>query len=508
MRLVKAAWFALRLLGAAGALAVVTAPSTRAHAEEPRAAGMVLILDGAPWSLEPEAVRAAVEHELGRPVTLAPAAAPGQASLVLHGEPGGRVSLTYHAEDGRQIRRTIDMPSDPAGGPETVALLAGNLVRDDASELAAALGKRAPAEEESAAPPPVEKSEPPPARTKQTPGAASASGAPVPQPPCARAGVPTVIAGVELVPFVGTSLATGTSVSRHYSLNLLGGYVAGLAGVELGAGFNMESAFMCGVQLAGVANVVTGPVRGLQLAGGLNLATSLEGVQLGGVNVSAGPVTGVQVGFVGIGAGPLAGLQAGGVTVAAGDVTGVQLGGVNVATGKVKGAQIGAINYARRSTFSLGVINIIRDGRLHLDVWGQESGILMAGVKHGSDYFHNIYGAGVRVSSDKPRVAYAFGLGGRITPAERLWIDIDVLAYGLHEVPSFVPAAVVGQARVLVGLRLASRFAVFAGPSYNIAYGRTPEDSQLSPYGALILDPTEPDPVRGWPGLTVGVQAF
>ncbi|MGK3962151.1 hypothetical protein WMF38_54735 [Sorangium sp. So ce118] len=538
----------LRALAAASVVAAVSVPPASALAAEPSAAGIDLVVDGASWTLDPEAVRAAVGRELGGPVALSPSANAGRPTLVLRGEPDGRVTLTYSSTDGRHIGRTIDVPEDPDRAAEAIALLAGNLVRDEAAELAAALGKRPP--EEPAASP-----TPPPAGEPKPPGQAarSAKAAPPEPPPCALPGATTVVFGGDFVPFVGSSSFTGTNVVRRYSLNLVGGYTAGVTGAELSAGVSISSSFMCGAQLSAAANLALGPARGAQLTGGLNLAMSLSGAQVGPINVVTGPVDGVQGGVLNV-AGPVDGVQGGAVNIAAGSVagaqvglvnvavgestdvqvsllntavskstdvqislanlaagqsTGTQIGLVNVATGKVGGMQIGLVNYADESPLSLGLLNIVRDGRFDVDVWGLESGIVMAGLKHGSDHFHNIYGVGVRLVGDRPMIAYALGLGGRISVGERAFIDLDALGYSLHDPSSsFQPAAVLTQARALLGVRLAPEFAIFGGPSYNVAFGDTPEDASLSPYGSIPLRFNDTDAQRAWPGVVLGVEVL
>ncbi|WP_437774143.1 LA_2272 family surface repeat-containing protein [Sorangium sp. So ce1097] len=547
----------LRAIAAAGVFAAASALPASALAAEPSAAepsvaGVELVVDGASWTLEPEAVRAALGRELGGPVTLVDAATAGRPTLVLRGEPAGRVTLMYSAADGRHIGRTIDVPEDPDRAAEAIALLAGNLVRDEAAELAAALGRR-PSEEPAAAPPAPAARPAPPAATQPSRAAQPARPAPPGPPPCALPGAQTVLVGGDVVPFVGSSTVDGTNVVRRYSFNFVGGYTAGVSGVELGAGVNILSSFLCGAQISSGANIVLGPASGTQVTVGLNLATSLRGAQIGSLNLATGPVEGVQGGVLNVAVGAVAGAQLGMANVAvgeatdvqvgianlavsastdlqislanvaagktsdvqiglanlaAGESTGVQIGLLNVSTGAVRGAQIGLVNYADASPLSLGLVNIIRNGRLHIDAWGTESGLAMAGIKHGSDHFHNVYGIGVRLFGDRPLIAYALGLGGRISLGERAYADLDVLGYSLHEPSALKPTAVLTQARALLGLRLLPGFAIFGGPSYNVAFGETPEDTGLSPYGSIPLRIDDSFSQRGWPGVVLGVQAL
>jgi hypothetical protein len=195
--------------------------------------------------------------------------------------------------------------------------------------------------------------------------------------------------------------------------------------------------------------------------------------------------------------------------VAASESTDVQIGLLNIATGKVGGAQIGLVNYADDSPFSLGLFNFIRKGRLHLDVWGLESGIVVAGVKHGSDHIHNIYGFGFRTIGSRPLLVSALGLGGRISISQHVYADIDVLGYSLHEPSSLEPAATMAQARALLGFRLFPELAIFGGPSVNVSFSGTPKDAQLSPYGSAPLGADDASSTeRAWPGVVLGVQAF
>ncbi|UQA62254.1 LA_2272 family surface repeat-containing protein [Polyangium aurulentum] len=550
----QAGALAMRVLAAMGALALAAASPARAHAEEPAAASTALVIDSAPWDLDPEDVRAAIARELGGTVTLEASATPGRPALVLRSEPDRRVTLTYQAEDGRRTGRTIDLPDDPDRAAETIALLAANLARDEAAELAAALGKRpspAPAEPPpEAAEPPPEAAAPPPAKpspvkprpakpaSQAKPDPAKPDPAPGPTAadhPCWRLGLETVVGGGDVLPLVGTSTTTGTNVVRSYSANLIAGYTAGLTGVELSAGANIEHTFMCGAQISNVANIVSGPVRGMQLTGVINVGTSVFGAQGASINVAAGPLHGLQVGGVDI-SGPLRGAQIGGINIAAGsavgtqigginvsgdftgvqmsavniangDTTGVQIGAINVSTGRLRGAQIGLINYADRSSFSFGLVNIVPKGRVHLEAWGQESGIVMAGVEHGGDHFHNIYGVGARLAGDRVRPALTLGYGVRIPVVSRIYVDVDALGYTLHEPPSFAISAVMAQVRALVAVRLLPKLAIYAGPSYSFSYafGR---EHDLSPYGSLLVNDDPSEPVRAWPGLSVGVRVF
>ena len=167
------------------------------------------------------------------------------------------------------------------------------------------------------------------------------------------------------------------------SLNILGGYTAGVDGVEIAGLFNINKKDVKTFQTAGLLNIVGGKVQGFQAAGTFNVVmdsvagsqvagvfnnvqNSVEGFQAAGVinrtrqNFKGGQVAGV----LNISQGQFKGVQAAGVTnVTFKNHSGPQIAGVNnLALGEVKGTQIaGVLNTGWKSvdgTQIAGVLNI------------------------------------------------------------------------------------------------------------------------------------------------------
>jgi hypothetical protein len=506
----------LHLLTATGTLgaAVTWAPPVRADGSN-QTAEVLFLLDGLPGNLDPEQVRAAVARELGTSVTLTEKAPSGANALTLHGGDGQHIRLSYRAADGRVIERDVDLPDASDRAVELVALLAGNLVRDEAAELGAAFMKKS-----AKPPPPAATATTAPGATTPPPGPKPGAAAP---PLRAREHLPRRFVTVDLLPFVGTSSFVGVGASRHLSLNVLAGVGESVEGLEIGGLFNINSAFVHGAQLAGLANVTLGPVKGAQLAGLANAAQGIDGVQAGLVNVVTRDASGFQAGFVDLVGGDLKGAQLGLIEITAGNVrgdqiglvnigggsiSGAQIGLVNIATGSVRGAQIGFINVSTSSTFSLGFLNVFTRGRLHLDFWGQESGLLMAGIKHGSGYFHNIYGVGILPVGDRARVALSLGVGAHFPLSSRLFLDVDLLDYAFFGASAFEVVVNLAQTRVVLGGRLGDHLAIYGGPSYNVATSFDGQEPGLSPYGVNFTGSHGKNIVQGWPGLVLGVQGL
>ena len=395
-----------------------------------RAAGIALRADG--WDDgDRSGLRVALAKTLGVAIT-EPTTDKREAlaTVVVRRRADGNVTIVFIRPDGREVERTLDLPADRDLATETIALAAGNLVRDEAAELVASLSP--------APPPPTEA----PAAPEEVPtvDAASAPPAPATQRVSCTDAEPLFF-GADFAPYAGSS-SKYADRRRTLSFNFVAGYSRGLRGFELGVGANIESAFMCGVQIAAGANVVLGDVRGVQLApanvalgavqgvqvGVVNLAKGdIEGVQLGPVSIGGGALTGAQVGVVNLLGGSVLGSQSGVVNIASADVRGAQLGVVNiahggvdgvqigttnVATGEVRGTQVGVVNYAEVSDYPVGVVSVVRRGRTSVDGWVTESGIGMAGVRHGGRVIHNVYGVGYRAGSPSGW-SFALGLGAR-----------------------------------------------------------------------------------------------
>ncbi len=215
-----------------------------------------------------------------------------------------------------------------------------------------------------------------------------------------------------LTPGISSHGRMSSQVVNKASINLLGGYTAGVDGIEVGAGFNIVKHDARYLQVAGIFNIVGGDVVGFQGAGiynnvlggamGMQAAgignvckERIYGIQAGGIfsvcgdkvqggqfagiaNVTIDSIKGIQaagitnlcikdiVGFQMAGitntGKSLKGMQAAGIiNVAASDVTGMQFSGlINMCGGTLRGMQAGSIiNFSKELRgVQLGIINV------------------------------------------------------------------------------------------------------------------------------------------------------
>jgi len=353
---------------------------------------------------------------------------------------------------------------------------------------------------------------------------------------------PTDIVGADLLPWVGTSGGNDGMHNRHFSFNLIGGISGGIFGAEIGAGLNITRGDVTGAQIAGAANVIGGRVLGAQiggaanfvreghigvqigggfnmnfgtgggahLAGGFNFTKGQHyGIQLsGGFNFLSGGIRGIQLTGGFNYAGNVIGAQLATVNVAAGDVKGAQIGALNISSGDVKGVQLGVVNVANRSSFPLGLVNVVRDGRSHFDTWFSADGFAQIAFKHGGDYFHYIYTVGYGAFSELTW-NLGIGLGGHIPLKGGFYIDIDLLSQHINHGGWSTELNLMNTFRVIAGWQILPKMAIYGGVSYQVFLSQRYDGAQYPLITSEVLvDRQQPGDllVRGWPGFLIGLQ--
>lgn len=347
-----------------------------------------------------------------------------------------------------------------------------------------------------------------------------------------------------LTPGLGTHGRMSSQVVNKFSLNLLGGYTAGVNGVEIAGGFNISKQDVRYVQIAGAFNIVSGHVKGVQLAGfGNHILDSLTGVQVSGFssNVKRN-VDGVQVsGFLsragseisgaqvsggislsrkgGKGAqisggynqvlGPFSGVQiAGGINLARSDIRATQIaGGINLA-GNIKGVQLSAVNIAKRmqglqlgivnvadssSGVSLGLFNFIRKSTSNISVYASEVAALNVAWKMGTHKFYSLLTGGTGLNGRHKIYTFGAGLGKEFRPFQKIGFFVEILSQNIYqgsweEMPSLY------RLQTAVNYKLSKRILVFAGPSFSIF------DSD----GAESKENYKSFPINGYPSFGMG----
>jgi hypothetical protein len=452
------------------AFLALAAPAALAHADTQP---LHVSIDGAADGV---AIRDSITTELAAPVVSAEAAHCETPCLAISID-GTAASLTFMPVTGAWRSRMLDLGSDASQWPTLIALLAGNLVRDEADSLLADLPAAEPAAPAPVVAPAVVLDRPPIPR--QAP------------PPLARPRRSAAV-GFGVVPLASSDLDEIGTVEHTVSLHLLAGVSGGSRVAAIGGLSDLERGPVRGAQIAG-AVVMAPQVHGFQIAGVIAMGKQVEGVQIAGGGVGADDVRGVQIGGMFAGAQRAAGLQIAGGGVYAGDLRGIQIaggsstatvshgvqiaglatyterganvqiagatniaasahtqiaGGVNVA-GKLTGFQLAPINIAREQAgvqlgvinvggspdgVSIGLINIVPGGRTDVEASVDSSALGTVLLRHGSRRWHNVYAVGGEQGNDVWMAG--FGMGPSWTRGDAT-IDLDAMCWHVSEGSDF-----------------------------------------------------------------------
>ncbi|HEY9176778.1 MAG TPA: hypothetical protein VIN07_03765 [Flavipsychrobacter sp.] len=322
-----------------------------------------------------------------------------------------------------------------------------------------------------------------------------------------------------IIPGLSSQGRMSAQVVNRFSFNMLGGYTAGVDGMEMAGVFNINKKSVrylqvagvfnvtggnaAGVQASGVYNQVMDSVAGLQVAGLANVVKGkVAGVQGAGIyNLSIGRVTGGQLsGVVNTTINRLDGLQAAGVinsaiknvagaqaagviNLAIKDVKGVQAAGVvNACAGSMRGLQVsGVVNYATRlrgaqiglvniadssSGVGIGLFSFVLKGYHKMSVSANEAFTYNVALKTGTHWLYNIYSAGASLQQGGNAYILGTGYGSELPISKRFSINPELTGHAIYlgnwsEVNSMV------RLQLNLNVHLGKYVSLFAGPSFS-----------------------------------------
>lgn len=301
---------------------------------------------------------------------------------------------------------------------------------------------------------------------------------------------------VSLTPGLSTHGMMSGQVVDKVSINLIGGYTAGIEGFEVAGAFNLNKGDVSGIQVAGVFNKNGGNLDGVQLSGAYNhAAKSVSGAQVAGVANHTNKAKGIQI--------------AGLINKVDSDMRGVQLSGFLNKARYLRGMQIGVVNIADSLDGAvLGVVNIIRkNGVLNLSVAADESVNLV--FRSGTKRLYTILLAGSTTASTDHALLVGYGLGTQfrlnekwhISP-EATWRDYFIDSDSNDHLSKL---------DVLVHRRLWGKSSIYFGPSLNIWYSNRDEatpDLWFLNENRRTYQKIGDGALRGWVGATIGIGVF
>jgi hypothetical protein len=397
--------------------------TTTARAQEPATAPAA---DALPVSLElvstpltAKEIESALASELRVPVKATTRPSPQGLAIAVKWR---RVTVSFVKDGGEKTTRSIDLPADRAQSLEIIALLAGNIARDEATELLERLTPTEPPPEPPA--PPTAETTEPPAPAEKAPAKKDEAELPKPPPSKQKQGLPpppklppppAPSRSEELAKLIRdenasfnlslwhpmTLLAETERRVIHGELGLAYSRIGALEGAAITLGYlrveqhhagfsstlgwNRVDGKVMGVQMSVIGTEGHGNLRGYEASSVLALRWgNVEGAQTAAVFARADDVIGLQASAVGARARDVKGLQASSIAVSrdfigiqpavvavSRDLLGLQASVVGVARDvkgfqasvvasarDVEGVQAAVVNVAKTADVQIGVVNV------------------------------------------------------------------------------------------------------------------------------------------------------
>lgn len=349
-----------------------------------------------------------------------------------------------------------------------------------------------------------------------------------------------------LTPGLSSHGSMSGSVVNKFSLNLVGGYTAGVNGAEIAGLFNLNKADVKYAQFAGVLNLIGGSTEGIQTAGVVNtVAQNANGLQVSGVyNHVLGKVNGVQISTANYVRGLTEGMQISALgNMVNDDLHGIQITGLanvvkqetrgfqlsafgNAALQELKGMQLsGILNYAKHnkgfqlgliniadtsSGVSLGLINIVRHGYHKLSISANDLINANVSFKSGNADFYTIFLLGKNFVKEENIETFGFGFGHDFFAGKRLSFSTELTAQHLH-LGRWDYANILNKFQLNFQVRVSKGFSIYGGPVLNYYVTGAPHNyvsakgykSHIVPANSKIVNG-----YNGWLGWTVGLNVF
>ncbi|WP_200977736.1 hypothetical protein [Echinicola sp. 20G] len=312
---------------------------------------------------------------------------------------------------------------------------------------------------------------------------------------------------VSLIPRLSTHGLMNSQIINHASINILGGYTAGVNGVELGGLFNinqknanfMQAAGLFnlvggnqkGVQLAGLSNRVLGNATGFQAAGLFNITGHFNGFQLAGLYNEAKSARGLQISGLYNHSHGDAGTQISGLTNIGKNVTGFQLAAL--------------LNIADSSDYPIALINIIKSGEKSFSVSYDELNMASFTVRTGGTYTYSVLGIAHFLNDRTYNWAIDAGLGLHLVNTRVFGLDTELVNRTSLGPPE--TTINVASLKLLPALKFRRHFKLFVGPSVNYLFSEDAEMIDIPGWGIGKPDYSH-GLMGGYVGLSVGLQFF
>jgi len=318
-----------------------------------------------------------------------------------------------------------------------------------------------------------------------------------------------------LLPGLSSHGMMSSRVVNKASLNVLGGYTAGVDGVEVGGLFNLTIGHVKSFQAAGLFNAVGGHIEAAQFAGLINYGQkNMSGLQAAGlVNIVNGDVAGTQfAGLMNYSKQDVKAFQAAGiVNFVNGYLNGVQVSGVFNYAKKLRGLQIGLINLADSSLgTSIGLLNLSKNGYKKVSFFANDVVNANVALKTGNANLYTLLMAGKNYTDSAKVETAGIGFGHDFLFGKHLAIQAEVNTQYVY-LGNLDYVNILMRFQTHLEIKLFKGFSIFGGPSYAYYNSDAPVNSSAKGYKQNIA-PTKHHSFsrnnQGWWGWNAGITLF
>ncbi|MFC4872061.1 hypothetical protein [Negadavirga shengliensis] len=341
---------------------------------------------------------------------------------------------------------------------------------------------------------------------------------------------------MSFIPGLSSQGMFSSQMINKFSLNLLGGYTAGVDGFEAAGIFNINQRDVRYFQMAGIFNMVGGEVNGFQVAGIFNsVYKNVSGFQVAGLhNHTRGRARGLQVaglynrtdstanhqiaGLINKAKGTTGFQIAGLANLARNHANGLQLAGLFNHTkgtahhqmaglfnkaGHVKGSQFGLVNIAESSDNPIGLVNFVKNGKKSLALGTDESRFAHLTLRSGGRKFYGLLGTAYFPGQTEAPLALEAGFGLHLLETRAYTMDLELVirvATDFRNVSNHTNSF-----KYLHGFNMGKNTRLFAGPTFNFTVLDPGQD--ISVPGMVFYERTNRHGTYGlYGGFIAGIQ--
>ena len=242
---------------------------------------------------------------------------------------------------------------------------------------------------------------------------------------------------ISLTPGLSTHGMFSPQVVNKVSLNLVGGYTAGVNGLEVGGLFNINKRDARYLQMAGIFNLAGGNATGLQLAGAHNRALdTVKGAQVALFTNNAGT-----------------------------QLSGFQLSALHNQTHRLKGLQIGLVNVADTSHgASIGLLNFIGNGFYKVTYSASDMSNTHLSLKTGTHSFYSELLTTTNISANEKFYSFGLGIGHDFMFSDNVYLSAEA-NYQFANTGVWDDRWT--QGKLLLNVQLSKNISLVGGPTFN-----------------------------------------